>query len=66
METALDIVTIAGGFGAAWLTHRELDPWRNRAGGAPYRRAQRIYAVAIVGAFFGGGLLTQLILLWLG
>jgi hypothetical protein len=58
-----------GGFAAAWLAHNQLEPWRKAAGkngGAPYRRAERIYAAALIASFLGGGIVTRLVLLWLG
>jgi hypothetical protein len=69
METALLLIALAGAFGSAWLAHRELDPWVKRLGekgGPPYRRAEWIYAAAVVGSFFGAGIATRSILLWFG
>lgn len=31
METALDLVSAAGGFAIAWVVHHQLDPWRKAA-----------------------------------
>jgi hypothetical protein len=69
MRTALDLVSLAGGFGAAWFVHSQLEPWRKATGengGPPYVRAERIYAAAMIGSFLGGAVLTQIVLFWLG
>jgi hypothetical protein len=63
------LVSIAGGFGAAWLVRRQLQPWRKAAwvrGDASWRRAERIYVAALIGSFFAGIVVTNLILLWIG
>jgi hypothetical protein len=69
MESALNLVSIAAGFGAAWLARRQLEPWRKAAwvkGGPSWRRAERIYVVALIGSFFAGIVVTKLIIIWLG
>jgi hypothetical protein len=69
MNTALYLVSIAGGMGAAFVCERKLEPWRLAAraeGGPRHVRADLIAAWSIIGAFFAGMFATGFILLSLG
>ena len=69
MYSAFLIVSILGGFGAAWLWAKYLKPWHLAAweeGGPRYHRVDLIYVWSTIGAFFVGIVVTQIVFLWLG
>jgi len=69
MHNALDLVSIAGGFGAAYLCTKFMAPWLRSTeaeGGPRWRRADLITGLSTVGAFIGGAIATNLIFSWLG
>jgi hypothetical protein len=69
MHNALIIVSMAGGFAAAWLCEKQVEPWRVAAkaeGGPRYRRANWIAGWSIIGAFFAGMFATKFVFLWMG
>jgi hypothetical protein len=69
MYTALVVVSLGGGGLAAWLTERQLEPWRKAEwakDGPRGTRANKIAAACIGGAFLLGFSVTPMLFLWLG
>jgi hypothetical protein len=68
-NSALVLVSLAGGFGAAWFVEKQLEPWRLAAkavGGPRYVRADRIAAGSTIAAFLVGTIATYVVFYWNG
>ena len=69
MTALLFILSLMGGFAAAWLCKKYFEPWRRAAwadGSPRSHRVKLIAALPVIGAFFAGMLATAFILVALG
>jgi len=68
MMTAVDLVSLAGGVGGAWLAYQHLLPWLKKAAkveGTSFPGATRLPTAVILAGFLLGVIATRLIFrLW--